>query len=802
MNVSWKWIGDFVELDGIDPVEAGERLTMSGLEISGVRPLFDPELNRIVTARITAMEKHPQADKLSICTVFDGQDTFSIVCGASNMKAGDRVAMAPVGTHFPNGLNIKKAKIRGVTSSGMLCSAAEMGLEEKSVGIMILPESAPLGISAIKYLELDDYILEVEITPNRGDCLSVIGVAREIAALYQRPFTYPAPSFPESKKKTTDLVSIQIENPELCPRYTARIAEQIVLADSPLWMKQRLQAAGVRSINNVVDITNYVMLETGQPLHAFDLEMVAGRQIVVRTAGNDNKTFVTLDGIERSLDPDTLMICDGNGPVAVAGIMGGLNSEVTANTRDVLIESAFFRPTSIRRSARLLGLSTESSYRFERGVDPLATALAADRAMELLHILAQGKIASEGLDINPQPHHAGEVTIRTDYTNRLLGIDLDAATIKDILLRLQFELVRSDGNSFTVRPPSYRFDIEREADLIEEVARIYGYDNILTTLPVIREQGGYGYNDERLPHLLKSMAIAYGYSEVINYSFMNPAALDQLHIPAEDRRRKLVKIINPLTEELSVMRTSLLPALLNNLVDNYRVFHRDIRLFEYGKVFLARDHEPQPDEKFYLAGVASGRRYPLHFENHGEMVDFYDIKGLLENIASACKLNFSFSADNPENYLHSGRSATIFLNHEIIGCFGQLHPDVAEQLDVPQDVFVFELQVEPLLHAAVFRTSFQTIPRYPGSYRDLAVVIDENIAGEKLIKTIQQSNKLVVAVDIFDIYKGSQIPADKKSIALRITFQDINKTLTDKKVNAIIEKISKRIKHDFNGQVR
>jgi len=801
MNVSWKWIGDFVELDGIDPVEAAERLTMSGLEISGVKPLFDPELSRIVTARITTMEKHPQADKLSICTVFDGQDTFSIICGASNMKAGDQVAMAPVGTHFPNGLSIKKAKIRGIASAGMLCSAAEMGLEEESAGIMILPESAPLGISAMKYLELDDYILEVEITPNRGDCLSVIGVAREIAALYQRPFTYPAPSFPESNKKTTDLVSIQIENPELCPRYTARIAEQIVLADSPLWMKQRLQAAGVRSINNVVDITNYVMLETGQPLHAFDLEMVAGKQIIVRTAGND-KTFVTLDEIERSLDPDTLMICDGNGSVAVAGIMGGLNSEISATTKDVLIESAFFQPTSIRRSARLLGLSTEASYRFERGVDPLAADLAADRAMELLHGLAQGKIASEGLDVNPQPHHAGEVTIRTDYTNRLLGIDLDATTIKDILLRLQFELVRSDGNSFTVRPPSYRFDIEREADLIEEIARIYGYDNILTTLPVIREQGGFGYDNDHLPRLLKSLAVAYGYSEAINYSFTDPNALDLLRISTDDQRRNFVKLINPLTEELSVMRTSLLPALLNNLVDNYRVYHRDIRLFEYGKIFLPRKNERQPDEKFYLAGVASGRRCPIHFENPDKMVDFYDIKGLLENIASSCKLNFSFSTDKPENYLHPGQAATILLEHEKIGCFGQLHPDVAEQLDVPQGIFVFELRVEPLLHAAVFRASFQTIPRYPGSYRDLAVVIDENIAGEKLIKTIQQSNKLVVAVDIFDIYKGSQIPADKKSVALRITFQDINKTLTDKKVNAIIERINKRIKHDFNGQIR
>ncbi len=801
MNVSWKWIGDFVELDGIDPVEAAERLTMSGLEVSGVKPLFDPELSRIVTARITTMEKHPQADKLSLCSVFDGQETFSIICGASNMKAGDQVAMAPIGTHFPNGLTIKKAKIRSITSSGMLCSAAELGLEEESSGIIVLPESAPLGIPVMEYLELDDYILEIEITPNRGDCLSVIGVAREIAALYQRQFKYPLPSFPESNKKTAGLVSIQIKNPDLCPRYVGRIAEQIVLADSPLWMKQRLQSAGVRSINNVVDITNYVMLETGQPLHAFDLDMVAGKQIIVRTA-KDNKTFTTLDEIDRSLDPDTLMICDGKGPVAVAGIMGGLNSEITENTQNVLIESAFFQPTSIRRSARLLGLSTESSYRFERGVDPLDTDLAADRAAELLHQLARGKVSGERLDVNPQPHQSSKVTIRTDYTNRLLGIDLDAATIKDILERLQFDLVESDGNSFTVRAPSYRFDIEREADLIEEVARIYGYNNIPTTLPVIREQGGSGYDDDRLPRLLKSLAVAYGYSEAINYSFADPSALDRLHIPADDWRRNFVKLINPLTEELSVMRTSLLPALLNNLVDNYRVFHRDIRLFEYGKIFLPRDNERQPDENFYLAGVASGRRCPLHFENPDKMVDFYDIKGLLENIASTCKLSFSFSTENPESYLHPGQAATILLDHETIGCFGQLHPDIAEQLDVSQDVFTFELQVAPLLAAAGFRPSFQFIPRYPASYRDLAVVIDDSIDAEELIKTIQQSNKLVLAVDIFDIYKGSQIPVDKKSIALKITFQDMNKTLTDKKVNAIIEKISKRLKHDFNGQIR
>jgi phenylalanyl-tRNA synthetase beta chain len=801
MNVSWKWIGDFVDLDGIDPLEAAERLTMSGLEVAGVKPLCDPALARIVTAQITTLEKHPQADKLSLCTVFDGRENFSIICGARNMKAGDKVAMAPVGTRFPNGLTIKKAKIRGIASTGMLCSAAEMGLEEESSGIIILPESAPLGIPVIQCLELDDQILEIEITPNRGDCLSVIGVAREIAALYQRPFSYPTPVFDESGPQAAELVKIKILDSELCPRYVGRIAEQIVIADSPAWMKQRLQAAGVRSINNVVDITNYVMLETGQPLHAFDLDMVGGRRIIVRTAGSD-KTFVTLDEVERTLDPETLMICDGSGPVAVAGIMGGLNSEITENTRNVLIESAFFQPASIRRSARLLGLATESSYRFERGVDPGGSGLAADRAIELLEQLAQARIAANRIDVNPRPHKPGTASIRTGYTNRLLGIKLEPADIKNILERLQFELVETDGASFTVRAPSYRFDIEREADLIEEVARIYGYNKIPTTLPVIREQGGAGFDDERLPRLLKSMAVAYGYSEAINYSFMDPSALEQLNLPEGDRRRQFVRLINPLTEELSVMRTSLVPALLNNLVDNYRVFHRDIRLFEYGKVFLPRAGKPQPNEPYYLAGVATGRRCPLHFDHPDAMVDFYDLKGLLENIAAACRITFSYTTEKMESYLHPGRAAAILLEGQVVGSFGQLHPDLAEQLDISQDIFIFELQVEPLQSAAGFRPTFQSIPRYPASYRDLAVVIDDNVSAGELVDAIRQTSKLITAVEIFDIYKGSQIPADKKSIALKITFQDMNKTLTDKKVNAIIEKIGKRIKHDFNGQIR
>ncbi len=434
MNISWKWLGEFVDLAGITPDEAAEKLTMSGLEVAGVAPTMAPGLEKVTVARITAREKHPQADKLSLCTVDNGRETLTIVCGADNMKAGDLVALAPVGTRLPNGLQIKKSKIRGVVSAGMLCSAAELGLEEESAGIMILPPDAPLGEPVFTCLGLDDHVLEIEITPNRGDCLSVIGVAREIAALYRRSFRYPPPECHESAPETGELATITIAAPELCPRYVGRIARDVVIAESPLWLKQRLAAAGVRAISNVVDITNYVMLETGQPLHAFDLERVRERQIVVRQAGRDEK-FTTLDDVERRLDPETLMICDGRGPVAIAGIMGGQNSEINPDTRQVLIESAFFLPASIRRSSRLLGLSTESSYRFERGVDPEGCGRAADRAIALLEELARAQPTRGRLDVNPRPYRAPEVEIRTSRCNRLLGIDLDAREIEDLLQR-------------------------------------------------------------------------------------------------------------------------------------------------------------------------------------------------------------------------------------------------------------------------------------------------------------------------------------------------------------------------------
>ncbi|MBW1645829.1 MAG: phenylalanine--tRNA ligase subunit beta [Deltaproteobacteria bacterium] len=800
MNISWKWLGEFVDLTGITPEEAADKLTMSGLEVAGVTSTMAPGLEKVITARITAQEKHPQADKLSLCTVDDGRQTYTIVCGASNMKAGDHVALAPVGTKLPNGLQIKKSKIRGVVSAGMLCSAAELGLEEESTGILILPPDTPLGEPVFSCLGLDDHVLEIEITPNRGDCLSVIGVAREIAALYERRFSYPAPKVSGGEPPTPELITIDIEDPELCPRYVGRIARELVIAESPLWLQQRLAAAGVRAINNIVDITNYVMLETGQPLHAFDLERVRDRRIIVRRAGGDRE-FTTLDDVKRQLDPDTLMICDGQGPVAIAGIMGGQNSEITATTTQVLIESAFFQPASIRRSSRLLGLATEASYRFERGVDPEGCGLAADRAVALLVELAQAQPAGGRLDANPRPYQAPEVTIRTDYCNRLLGIELEPAAIENILARLQLQPRETTPGTFTTRIPGYRFDLEREADLIEEVARLYGYHHLPTTLPLIRERGG-GSADDSLLAAVKELAVAYGYCEAVNYSFMDPKALDMLGIPAGDERRRLVQLRNPLNEEMSAMRTTLLPALLHNLSTNFRASCRNIRLFELGKIFIAVEGEKLPDERLCLAGAATGTRYREHFAAPEANIDFYDLKGFIEELAAFFHLDFAFDRQGIELYHHPGRAAAIMLGERQIGSLGQLHPDISDYLDINQEIFVFELALPSLLAAAGRRPVFQALPRYPASYRDLAIVVDRQLPAAELVRTIREVSKLIAAVEIFDVYEGNQIPADKKSIAVRLTFRDLNKTLTDKKVNAIIDKITRRLQQEFSGEIR
>jgi phenylalanyl-tRNA synthetase beta chain len=804
MLISWNWMTDFVDLAGIDPEEAAARLTLAGLEVAGITTLCPPELKKVVSARITELVPHPEADKLSLCTVTDGENELKIVCGARNMKAGDLVALAPVGTRLPNGMTIKKARIRGITSVGMLCSAAELGFEEESAGIMVLPEDLPLGQPVIELLKLQDTILEFEITPNRGDCLSVIGVARELAAIYRRTFRLPEVKPRAGEKAVGDLATIEIVDADLCPRYVGRVVEDIELGESPLWLKTRLKAAGVRAISNVVDITNYVMLETGQPLHAFDLDLLADRRIVVRRAGSDT-SFTTLDGIERKIDSETLMICDGRGPVAIAGIMGGLNSEINDQTRNVLIESAFFAPSSIRRSSQRLNLSTEASYRFERGVDPAATARAAARAAELLAELASGRVASGALDICPDPgiQTRSEILFRPSRSNSLLGLELDEAEIVDIFDRLEIAVKEQTPAGLTVRPPAWRFDLEREVDLIEEVARLYGYDRV--PVSELKISAAEVLDAPQTVHLrrLRAAMINYGYYEAVNYSFIDPEAVKLLGFSPESRYYDFVHLKNPISSEMAVMRTTLLPGLLANLGDNLRVNVKDVRLFEIGRGFFRIADEKQPREELFLAGVACGRREREHFSGADAKIDFFDLKGLVEELAATLGLELGFAPGGYGDCLTPGQSATVSLGDQVIGALGRLHHRVAEAFDYDQEVYLFELALEPLLaRAAEQKVSYRGLARYPAIYRDLAFLVDRSVPAVELLDFLRRQHKLIVNVEVFDVFQGESLPAGKKSLAFRLTFQDMNKTLTDKKVNAIITKLIKGIEDQFGGEVR
>ncbi len=795
-------MSDFVDLNGIDPEDAAARLTMAGLEVAAIEQLCPVALDRVISAQITAMQPHPEADKLSLCTVNDGIQELTIVCGASNMQSGDKVALAPVGTRLPNGLAIKKSKIRGIVSNGMLCSTSELGLEEESAGIMILPADMALGEPVVQLLNLQDTVLELEITPNRGDCLSVIGVAREMAAIYKRPFIMPAIELVCSDKNVADLASIKISDPELCPRYVGRVVEDIVLEESPLWLKTRLRAAGVRSISNVVDVTNYIMLETGQPLHAFDLDLLGERRIDVRRAGA-RKDFVTLDESERQLDPDTLMICDGQGPVAIAGIMGGLNSEINPQTKNVLIESAFFQPASIRRSARILNLGTEASYRFERGVDSQATGRAADRAAELLQNLAHGRVAHGVLDIHPEPRVMPEVFIRPSQANKLLGLELDFAAVKDILERLQIKIVKEQSDGFMVTPPAYRFDIEREVDLIEEIVRIYGYDQVPVTAAKLCDPEVIDRPEVASLRRLREIVRAYGYQEAVNYSFIDPDAVTTLQLARESRFYDFVHLRNPISSEMAVMRTSLLPGLLTNLKDNLRVNVKDVRLFEVGRNFYGLAGEKLPSEELFLAGVASGKRYRDHFSAPDGNLDFFDLKGLIEALATDLRIDLSFHSENYYKCLTPGRAAAIKLDNQVVGSVGQLHHEVAGNYEIDSDTLLFEIALKPLLEASAAKTiAYQGLARYPAVYRDLAFLLADSILAADILDYFRKQHKLLIAAEVFDVFQSETLPAGKVSLAFRLTFQDMNKTLTDKKVNAIIAKITKGIENTFAGEVR
>lgn len=801
MIVTYNWLKEFVDFD-LAPHDLAHLLTMLGLEVEGMTPCGEG-MDDVVVAIVEERAQHQNADKLSLCRVNDGREVLGIVCGAQNFKAGDKVALARIGATLPGDFRIKRSKIRGEESFGMLCSEKELGLADESAGIMILPADMPLGTPVFDALGLKDTIFEIGLTPNRADCLSVIGIAREIAAKLGTSIRHPAFALVETGEPIGSKASVEIIDADLCPRYTARYISGCRIAPSPRWLVDRLTAVGMRSINNIVDVTNYVLLEYGHPLHAFDFELLAGGRIVVRRA-DDGERFTTLDGQERVLNSRDLTIRDAEKGVALAGVMGGGNSEIKENTATILLESAYFNPTAIRLTSKRLGLHTESSHRFERGTDVNLLTRALDRAAYLIAELAGGSVARGIIDIYPQAVPPREVRVRLDRVNQLLGLSLSIDEVRGIFQNLEFTASTEAPGILSVTVPSFRVDIEREIDLIEEVARLYGYEKIPVTMPVARVISDRPTRHQRLERVVRTHLVSEGFNEVINFSFVAPEVCDKLLLPGDDSRRSQVLIKNPLVAEQSVMRTTLLPSLLATAAANINYREVNLRLFELRRVYLPVSGQELPAEPLCVAGLLSGRRDPEGWTQGKEMVDFYDAKGVVENLLWALKVAGPvFSASEPEPFYHPGKCCRVSVNRTIIGSFGEIHPDVQENFGIDQPLFYFELDFEKLVAAVSDKVAISPPSRYPDVARDIAMLLAEELSASDVQQCIEGLRiKEVEDMLIFDLYRGEHVPTGMKSLAVRIRYRASDRTLTDEEVTRLHQRVVTALVTKLNAAIR
>ncbi len=802
MLVSLKWLKDYIDVD-MTPEEIADKLTMAGLEVDSIERVT-PGFSGVVVSRILSIQPHPNADKLSLCEVSTDDRTFPVVCGARNIHVGDVVPLATVGATIPGGYTIKSSRLRGELSEGMLCSEEELGIGDDATGIMMLPDTLSLGEDLAAALDLEDVTLEVSVTPNRADCLSMLGIAREIAAMTGGNVRYPAVEFEETGNDITDLTSVTILDPDLCPRYTTRLIQDIEIRPSPAWMRIRLEAVGLRAINNVVDVTNFVMMEYGQPLHAFNFRSLREERIVVRGA-EEGEEVVSLDEKTRTLGSDTLMICDGVGPVAVAGIMGGLDSEVEEDTKEVLLESAYFNPSSIRKSSRALGMSTDAAFRFERGIDPDGVVRALDRAARLIADFSGGSICRGYIDEYPRKIEAvRDIPLRSERVNRILGTQIDGGEMKEILEGLEMTVSEERPGEYLVTPPTFRVDITREIDLTEEIARIHGYEDVPTSLPDLAPETVVMSDIRALQDRIRTVLNGYGYSEVINYSFISPVSADVLGLSDNDKGRRFIRLQDPLSEDMSVMRTNLVYGLLATMRKNSSAGNHDLRIFEMGKVFTDIGEElPREDEK--IGALICGARYDRlwHFDEDVQ-VDFYDLKGCAENLFDAVRIHgvrFISGCDRP--FLHPGRSCRIIADGTTIGFLGDVHPHVLEKMDIKEKAVVCEIDLHSLIPLVREDLLYHDIPKFPSVSRDVAFVVDEAVEGRRLLDlALEKNENLLEYIDIFDVYIGQGIPQGEKSLAVRFTYRSATKTLTDDEVNKVHERLVETIVKNTGAKIR
>jgi phenylalanyl-tRNA synthetase beta chain len=800
MKIPLKWLQEYIDIT-LSSSDLANELTMAGIEVKGMQ-VIGGSWENIVVGQIIDINPHPNADRLTLPTIDLGTEQQTVVCGAPNLRVGDKVAFAPVGAQLIDGhtgqvFRLKSAKIRGVVSSGMACSEKELGISDSHEGIMVLPAEAPVGIPLADYL--GDVIFDLDITPNRPDCLCVIGIAREIAALTGQSLSLPEVSYEATKSPIDQQISVEITAPDLCPRYCASLITGVKVAESPRWLQQRLLACGLRPISNIVDITNYVMLEYGQPLHAFDYDKIRGKGIIVRRAA-EGEAVVTLDGVERVLSADMLVIADTVGSVAIAGVMGGANSEVTQGTTSILLEAASFNPASIHYTGRRLQLPSEACMRFERGIGSELTLPALKRATQLIVQLAGGEAAKGMVDVYPGKRDQEPILLSTGKVKTVLGVEFSLDQIVGALTSLGFDCKKGDSASEVwVTAPYWRSDIHLAEDLIEEVARIIGYDKIPTTMlsqPLPRQ------NPEPILSLKQEagrVLTGYGFQEVITYSLTSLEMLNRLLPEPHPLEPVPLRMANPMTSEREYLRPNLRANLLTAFAANRRHEDGGIRLFEMGKVYLPR-HNDLPDEPEVLCGILGGSRFEKSWQGKDELLDYYDAKGVVEGLLNQLAVDASFEADRDES-LCLGKQAAVVVGGNKLGVVGELHPKVLEAFEISEPVYLFEINLTALLPYTISHKMFQPIPRFPAIVRDMALIVDTGISHQRVLDIIT-SFPLVNQVTLFDVYAGEQVPRGKKSLAYRIAFQSPAHTLTDEGVNKVQQQILNKLSDEFGATLR
>lgn len=791
MDLSIRWLKDYVDIGDISMRDFSEAMSMSGSKVEGWTTEFE-DVKNVVVGKILSVEPHPDSDHLVICQLDVGQqEPVQIVTGASNVHVGDMVPAALHKSQLPNGVKITKGKLRGVMSNGMMCSIAELNLTKGDFpyaaedGIFLLQEDCQVGQDIASAIGCNDTCVEFEITPNRPDCLSVLGLAREAAVTFGKELKMHTPEVKGCGGDIHDYLSVEVRNPQLCPRYTARVVKNVKIGPSPRWMRERLRASGVRPIDNIVDITNYVMLEYGQPMHAFDIEYVKDHKIIVRNAVS-GETIQTLDGVDRTLSEDMLVIADSEKASAVAGVMGGEYSGINENTHTVVFESACFKGSSVRITAKKLGMRTESSGRFEKGLDAQNCLPAVMRACELVELLGAGEVVDGVIDVDNTNYQPTRIHLDADWTNRFLGTDIPKEQMVKILTDLQFQL---EGDEIIV--PSFRSDVEHKADIAEEIARFYGYNNIPTTIAKGSPEGGYN-EYQKFERVVNQNMLAQGMYEIMTYSFVSPKQYDKIRLPKDDPKRQSVVIRNPLGEDTSIMRTNAIPSMMDILSKNYNNRNGAVSLYEIGNEYIPVEGELLPDE---VPNLVLGM--------YGDDKDFFTLKGVVENLLDTLAIReYDVDAKSDDPTFHPGRCAVLSKDGEEFGIIGEVHPLVCANYGINTRVYVGKLKLRKLFAMMDTQRSYVPMPKFPASTRDLALLCDDALPVMTMEKAIKAAaGKILEKIELFDVYKGSQIAQGKKSVAFNISMRASDRTLTDEEVNGAMSKILKALE-ELGAQIR